>query len=1191
MRSRSRVLAIAVLTVLTVLVANVTAVAVNAATNVPGGWPGGLEAVRAHPFRWSAGLTVAAVLVGVGLWWVSERSARRSEALVPAAEHPEAWVVDRPAELGTLVAAVRAGGSVGITTGVHGAGGFGKTTLAKVVRADPQVLATFGDRVYWVTLGRDLPRAAIAERVNAVVTWVAGEPGPFTDAEHLGGYLGGLLDSGPRRLLIVDDVWSEEQLAPFVAGGGRCTRLITTRNASLLRGAPAVRVDRMSVEQARALLTWQLPRLPATRSVDALVAETGRWPLLLRLVNKILAAQSVTRDVDAAAEDLRERLRTGGALSVDELTGETGWLDVGDPVQRRRAVRATIEAGVGLLRSPDLDRFVELGVFVEDEEVPVDLVAGLWRRTAGMSALDAHQVVDRLAGLSLVGVSSASGPAVSGPVTLRLHDEIRDYLLEELANGRGVAGVHAALVDVVAEALPDTDTLESPSRTVTAWWALGDGQRYLWEHLIEHLHAAGRTDEAEQCATDLRWVGARLARFGSTAPYADLRQVGTLRTESLAVALRQAAHLLAPTRPAHAQIDTLHSRVGHHPAWVEQVAALAAHGPGPRLTARVAPPDLPHPALRQVLTGRTGPMLTVAIAPDGTWLAAGDDDGMVQIWDAVTGQTRQTLTGHTGGVQSVAIAPDGTWLATAGDDGRVRICDAVTGNTLRTLTGHTGPVQSVAIAPDGSWLAIAGRKVRICDATTGWTRQTLTGRVSSVAIAPDGTWFAATGSFNGTMWILDSATGQTRQTLTGHTGGVQSVAIAPDGTWLATAGDDGTARIWDPATGQTRQTLTGHTGPVQSVAIAPDGTWLATTGHDGTARIWDAATGQIRQTLTGHTGPVQSVAIAPDGTWLATTGFDGTVRIWDPATGQAQQTLTGRVSSVAIAPDGTWLATTGFDGTVRIWDPATGQTQQTLTGHAGRVWAVAIAPDGTWLATASNDGTVRIWDPATGQTQQTLTGRASPMLAVAITPDGTWLATTSDDSTVRIWDAATGQPQQALTGHTSSVQSVAIAPDGTWLATASFDGTVRIWDPATGQTHRTLTGHTGPVQSMAIAPDGTWLATASSDRTVRIWDPVTGQTHRTLTGHTGPVQSMAIAPDSTWLATTGDDGTVRIWDSVSGSQGTYVRVDQGLAASAWFPDRSELVLGGDAGLFRYAFRPEPCQRQHQINGRCRICLY
>ena len=72
---------------------------------------------------------------------------------------------------------------------------------------------------------------------------------------------------------------------------GRCARLVTTRIPSLAAGAVPVRVDQMSQAQALALLGAGLPPL-AAGVAGGLVEETGRWPLLLRLVNKILADQA-----------------------------------------------------------------------------------------------------------------------------------------------------------------------------------------------------------------------------------------------------------------------------------------------------------------------------------------------------------------------------------------------------------------------------------------------------------------------------------------------------------------------------------------------------------------------------------------------------------------------------------------------------------------------------------------------------------------------------------------------------------------------------------------------------------------------------------------------------------------------------------------------------------------------------------
>ncbi len=110
---------------------------------------------------------------------------------------------------------------------------------------------------------------------------------------------------------------------------------------------------------------------------------TGRWPLLLRLVNKILADYArVAADVSAQGAVLLERLRTGGPAVVDDLLGDDGrGLDVDQPQQRARAVRATIGASTSLLNASDAERFTELGVFAEDEIIPLSLVAQLWRVT------------------------------------------------------------------------------------------------------------------------------------------------------------------------------------------------------------------------------------------------------------------------------------------------------------------------------------------------------------------------------------------------------------------------------------------------------------------------------------------------------------------------------------------------------------------------------------------------------------------------------------------------------------------------------------------------------------------------------------------------------------------------------------------------------------------------------------------
>ena len=360
---------------------------------------------------WEAPLSTLAGIVAA--WAAVVAVVPRSRKVpVPAELEVPRWVVDRPVELEAIVKALvdRQAATVGITTGLHGAGGFGKTTLARMVCADRRIRRRFGGRVYQVTIGRDVTgAAALAAKVNDVIKLVTGEDAIFTDPQLAGQHLGALLDDGPRRLLVLDDVWRPEQLAPFADGGKMCARLLTTRVPGLMAGrGVAVRVDQMSPEQARILLTSGLPPLDA-RVVHGLLEVTGRWPLLLRLINKILADYTiVAADVSDQARVLLERLRASGPAVVDEFLGDVGTgLEVGQPEERARAVRATIAASTDLLDRQDVERFAELGVFAEDEAVPFSMVATLWRVTAGLDELHAAQVCKRLTELALIAQTTS----------------------------------------------------------------------------------------------------------------------------------------------------------------------------------------------------------------------------------------------------------------------------------------------------------------------------------------------------------------------------------------------------------------------------------------------------------------------------------------------------------------------------------------------------------------------------------------------------------------------------------------------------------------------------------------------------------------------------------------------------------------------------------------------------------------
>ena len=311
---------------------------------------------------------------------------------------------------------------------------------------------------------------------------------------------------------------------------------------------------------------------------------------------------------------------------------------------------------------------------------------------------------------------------------------------------------------------------------------------------------------------------------------------------------------------------------------------------------------------------------SVAFSPDRRWLATGNKDKTIRVWEVATGRRVRTLTGHTGWVTSLAFSPDSRWLASASLSGAVKLWDNETGREARTLAGHTESVNSVAFSPDGHWLATASgdSTVKLWDVSTGQTLRTLSGHtaeVNAVAFSPDGKLIASGGADN-SVRLWDAATGQTARELK-EPSEVFSLAFSPDGGTLAAAFKDGSVKLFDAATWAEARTLKGHAGGVRGVAFSPDGHRLATVSADASARLWDAATGAELSHLTGHTDAVNGVAFSPDGAWLTTASEDGSARVWDAQTGALAATLVSTTDTrdwLVVAPDGL------FDGSPTAWN-------------------------------------------------------------------------------------------------------------------------------------------------------------------------------------------------------------------------------------------------------------------------------
>jgi hypothetical protein len=141
-----------------------------------------------------------------------------------------------------------------------------------------------------VTLGEN-PGNLVGKIEDLIYMLNQEQPG-FTDSHAEGARLAELL-ANCDILLVVDNVWDAKHLKPYLQGGKRCARLITTRNEGVLpANAQSLVVDAMQPGEAVQLLYSGLQPGAFTttdmQSLRTLVARLGEWALLLNLANGVL---------------------------------------------------------------------------------------------------------------------------------------------------------------------------------------------------------------------------------------------------------------------------------------------------------------------------------------------------------------------------------------------------------------------------------------------------------------------------------------------------------------------------------------------------------------------------------------------------------------------------------------------------------------------------------------------------------------------------------------------------------------------------------------------------------------------------------------------------------------------------------------------------------------------------------------
>ena len=426
------------------------------------------------------------------------------------------------------------------------------------------------------------------------------------------------------------------------------------------------------------------------------------------------------------------------------------------------------------------------------------------------------------------------------------------------------------------------------------------------------------------------------------------------------------ASRLLNEQPQHLELATLLA--------IESVKR-APYGNGPRALA----------AATRLLPGRVAESFgeqvrKLAFSPDKRWLARGDAQMGVMLWDLESDQFTQLSSPAEVykqlQVRALQFSRDGKRLAIASGGSDARVYDLPDGENERVF-GHDDTVMTVAFDLAGERLATGAKdgRLRVWDVAT----QTL---------------------------LLDEHLSSEE---------VRVVRFNHDGSLLGVVATDGPIRLY--ATADWRQVELERVVPAEGLALdfSPDGTMFAVT-RANRAVIWSLEDGRVITSVehSDYTGDANmafdthlwELAFSPDSTVLVTSGRDGTVRFWRPQTGEEVLRLNHRTSveNVAFTADGQRIATASY-GLVQLWSLPNGkEVLRVAPTDSGN--AMALSDDGMLVATGGPESSVRVMHTQSATVTKQFS-HVDDVVAVACHPDRPLIATADDKHNVQVWDTIT----------------------------------------------------------------------------------------------------------------------------------------------------------------------------------------
>ena len=488
-----------------------------------------------------------------------------------------------------------------------------------------------------------------------------------------------------------------------------------------------------------------------------------------------------------------------------------------------------------------------------------------------------------------------------------------------------------------------------------------------------------------------------------------------------------------------------------------------------------------------------GVLLGVEYSSDGRYLAVATKIGF-WIYDTVT-MTPRALWGTERGMFNVAtFSHDMQWIATGDQDGIVKVWDTQNGQCITKIdwgsTRNFNSLLHLHFSQDGQYLATSGFGH---SAVYTWRTNTDTPIMSCT--------------------LEDAEIKDYRRGYYGDS--CFPVSFSPVENQFAYATAIDTITISDVDTGEQVAHFTGHDAPVHSAIFSPCGRYLATVTLDNAVQVWDIHNESVVMTPTTYEGDRLRLAYTSDGAIRIANIYEDEVQIWGVPQQEKLDTFDSQGTTTTAArfsTDGTQFAIANTRGNLQLWKVASPSTVTLFPEYKPSAYSVVFSRDSKTLVSSHWGTTGKVFSDVESRKIQrifpSLTERSSLRRTAALSPLDELLAAETGDANIKVWNIDSETLVAELTEHERHVISFNFSPTGKYLVSAGTEGELFVWDVKRWKKQHSLTPdeNEGVDQvrwrmgdkRVAFHPDGKQVAAISYNDKARIWDVESGRHLSTL---------------------------------------------------------------------------------------------